>query len=79
MYLRKILYLNLKVFGLRIWICYILLDFDWKSFGERFIITPIRYFTGVRLETTWTTNLDYNYYILDLEIWTRDLDLKLLR
>ena len=55
-------------FGLR----YILLDFNWKSFGQRFIITLIRYFTGVRPEKTWTTNLDCNYYIL------RDLDLKLL-
>ena len=28
------------------------------------IIILIRYFTGVRLENTWNTNLYYNYYIL---------------
>ena len=41
-------------------LCYILLDLDWKSFGQ-FIITLIRYVTGIGLENTWTTNLDYNY------------------
>ena len=54
---------------------YILLELDLKSFGQQFVITLItvfRYFTGVRLENTWTTNLDYNYHIL----W--DLDLKLM-
>ena len=65
-YLKKILDLNHE-FGLR----YILLDLDWKSYG--FIITLITYFTGVGFENTWTTNLDYNYYIL------RDLDFKILR
>ena len=45
-------------FGL---LCYILLDLDWKSFGEQF---KIRYFTGTGLRNTWTTNLDYSYYIL---------------
>ena len=60
-YLRKILDLNLKAFRLGIWIHDILLDFDWKSFGQPFIITLFRYFTGARLENTWTTNLDYNY------------------
>ena len=67
-YLRKILDLYYE-FGL----CYILLDLEWKSFGQRFVITLIRYFTGVVFENTWTTNLDYNYYIL------RDLDFKILR
>ena len=37
---------------------------DRESFGQRFIITVIRYSTGVGLENTWTTNLDYNFYIL---------------
>ena len=49
---------------------YILLDLDWKSFGERFIFTLITYFTGIGFENTWTTNLDYNL---------RDLDFKILR
>ena len=48
----------------------------WKSFGQRFIIV-IRYFTGAGLGNTWTTNLDYNYYILQnlefkvpgLQVW----------
>ena len=39
-YLRKILNLDYE-FGLR----YFLLDLDWKSFGQRFIITLIGYFT----------------------------------
>ena len=42
----------------------ILLDLDWKSFGQQFIINFIRYFTGAGLGNTWTMNLDYNYYIL---------------
>ena len=33
------------------------------------MITLIRYFTSFGLENTWTTNLDYNYYIL----WDSDL------
>ena len=49
-------------------LCYILLDLDWKSFGERFIIIHIRYFTGAGLRNILTRNLDYNYYIVqDLE------------
>ena len=44
--------------------------FGLEIFGQQFIIRLIRYFTGVGLENTWTTNLDYKYYIL------RDLDLK---
>ena len=51
-------------FGLR----YILLDLEWKSFGQRFII--IRCFIGAGLGNTSTTNLDYKCYIL------RDLDFK---
>ena len=39
---------------------------DGKYFGQRFI----GYFAGARLGNTWTTNLDYNYYIF------RDLDFK---
>ena len=41
--------------------------------GQRFIITLIAYFTGVRFQNIWPTNLDYNYYIL------RDLDFKIIR
>ena len=44
---------------------------DWKSFGQQFIITLISYFAGVGLENNWTTNMDYNYNL-------RDLDLKIL-
>ena len=66
-YLRKILDLDYE-FRLR----YILLDLDWKSYGQRFIITLIRYFPGFGFENNWTTNLDYNYFIL------RDLDFKYL-
>ena len=51
---------------------YILLDLDWKSFGQRSIITHIRYFTGVGYENTSTMILDYNYYIL------QDLHFKIL-
>ena len=43
-----------------------------QSFGQWFIITLIRYFSGVGLDDACTTNLDYNYYIL------RDLDSKIL-
>ena len=59
-------------FGLRIWIT---LQFttDWRSFGQRFIISIFRYFTGVGFENTLTTNLDYFYYIL------QELDFKILR
>ena len=53
-YLRKILDLDYE-FRLR----YILLDLDWKSYGQRFITTLIRYFpAGVGFENNWTTNLD---------------------
>ena len=55
-------------FGLRD----ILLDLEWKSYGQRFIITLIAYFTSVGFENTSATNLVYNYYIL----W--NLDFKLL-
>ena len=58
-------YLDYK-FGLR----YILLDLEWKSFGQRFINILIRYFIGAGLGNTWTANLDYKCYIL------RDLDFK---
>ena len=36
---------------------YILLDLNWKSFGQQFIITLSRNFTGVGL--VWNRNLDY--------------------
>ena len=47
-------------------------EFGLESFGQRFIITLIRYFTGLGLENTWTMNLDYNYIL-------QDLDLKIFR
>ena len=43
-------YLDYK-FGL----CYILLDLDWESYGQGFIIALFRYFTDVGLGNTWTT------------------------
>ena len=51
---------------------YILLDLDWKTYGQRFITILVRYFSGVGFDNNWTTNLDYNYFIL------RDLDNKYL-
>ena len=54
-YLRKILGLDLE-FEL----CYILLELDWKSFGQRFVIILVEYITGDGLENTWATNLDYD-------------------
>ena len=36
----------------------------WKSLGQQFMITLIRYFTCVGLENTCTRNLNYNYYVL---------------
>ena len=53
-------------------LCYILLDLDWKSYGQRFITTLIRYFPGIGFENNCTMNLDYNCFIL------RDLDIKYL-
>ena len=53
-------------FGLR----QILMDFDWKTFGQRFIIILTTYLTGAGLGSSWTTNFDYNYYI------SRDLGFK---
>ena len=51
-----------------------MLDLDWKSYGQRLIATLIRYFPAgvVGFENNWTTNLDYNYFIL------QDLDFKYL-
>ena len=67
-YLRKILHLDYEL-RLR----YILLDFDWKSYGQQFITTFVRYFpAGIGFENDWTKNLDYNYFIL------QDLDFKYL-
>ena len=61
--MRKILDLYYE-FGLR----YILLDLDWKSFGQRFITILIRYFAGVGLKNTWTANLET--IIIFYGIWT---------
>ena len=63
--------LDVKLFGLQINIMLHFTRFGLKSFGQQVIITVIRYFTGVRLENIWTTNLDYNFYIL------QDLNLKM--
>ena len=61
--------LDLKVFGLQIRIkCHILLDLDWKPFGQWFMIILIIYFTGVGLENTWTTNLDVFFCQNDLHV-----------
>ena len=46
------------------------MDFDWKTFGQRFIIIFTTYLTGAGLGSSWTTNFDYNYYI------SRDLGFK---
>ena len=64
--------LNLKVFDLdyEFGLRYILPYLYWKSFGQRFIVILIRYFTAAGLGNTWTTSLNYNYYIL------RDLEFK---
>ena len=57
-------------------VTYYQVNLDRKSFGQQFIITLISYFTGVGLENTWTTNMDYNYILQDfclkiigLRIW----------
>ena len=71
-FMKKILDLDMKVFGLQIWVTlYILLDLDWKPFGQRFIIILTTIFTGAGLRNTWTTKFDYNYYI------SQDLDFNL--
>ena len=47
------------------YITFYILDLDWKSYGQRFITTLIRYFpAGIGFENNWTTNLDYNCFIL---------------
>ena len=68
--MKKTLDLDLKVFGLRIWITLCFTGFGLEIFGQRFIIILIRYFTSAGLGHTWTTNLNYSYYIL------RHLDFK---
>ena len=68
--MRKILDLGLKYLDCEFGLRYILLDLDWKPFGQRLIIILTRYFTGAGLGNTWATNFDYNYYI------SRDLDFK---
>ena len=67
--MRKILDLGLKYLDCEFGLRYILLDLDWKPFGQRLIIILTRYFTGAGLGNTWTTNFDYNYYISHV-IWT---------
>ena len=45
---RKNIYLrNISDFDYEFRLRYILLDLDWKSYGQRFIITLIRHFPGV--------------------------------
>ena len=51
--------LNLKIFGLRIWIGLNLLDLDCKSFEQQLSITLISYIAGVGLENTW----DYEFVL----------------
>ena len=51
------------VFGLQIWIMLHFTGLDWKSYGQQFIITLIRYFSAVELEITQTMNLEYDYQI----------------
>ena len=71
----------------KFWLHYILLDFDWKSFGQWFIIWIMLHFTGFGLEIFWTKVYNYTYYKLYWR-WTwkylhykyglRDLDLNIL-
>ena len=58
-YLSNILDLDLKIFGLRIWIALNLLDLDCKSLEEQLSVTLIRYFAGGGLENTW----DYEFVL----------------
>ena len=71
-YMRKILDLDLKEFGLQIWIMLHFTRFGLEIFRAAFIIILIRCFTGVGLENVWTTKVDYNNYIL------KDLEFKIL-
>ena len=66
--MKKTLDLDLKVFGLRIWITLCFTGFGLEIFGQRFIIILIRHFTSTGLGNTWTTNLNDSYYIL--QVWT---------
>ena len=61
LYLQKKLVLHLMVFGLQIWIMLHFTGLDWKSYGQQFIITLIRYFSAIELEITQTMNLEYDY------------------
>ena len=73
--MRKILDLDLKVLDCKFGLRQILMDFDWKTFGQRFIIILTTYLTGAGLGKTWATNFDYNYYISrDLGFKVRDFD-----
>ena len=76
--MRKILDLGLKYLDCEFGLRYILLDLDWKPFGQRLIIILTRYFTGAGLGNTWTTRfgfqllsalLDLDLKILGLRIW----------
>ena len=62
-YLRKILDLDLKVFGQRIWITLNFTGFELEILWTAIYNYNFRYFTCDWLENTWATNLDYNYYI----------------
>ena len=44
--------LDFRYLNYEIGLDYILLDLDWKSCGQQFLITLIRYFTGVGFENT---------------------------
>ena len=66
--MRKILDLDLRHLVYEFELCYIiLLDLDWKYFGQQFIVTLIRYFTDAGLGNTLTINLNYNYILRDLD------------
>ena len=66
--MRKILDLDLRYLVYKLELCYIiLLDLDWKYFGQQFIVTLIRYFIDTGIGNTWTINLAYNYILRDLD------------
>ena len=51
---KKNIYLR-KILDYKFGLCYILLDLDWKSYRQGFLIALFRYFTDVGLENTRTT------------------------
>ena len=67
--MKKILDLDMKVFGLQIWVTlYILLDLDWKPFGQRFIIILTTIFTNRDFEILGLQSLIT--ITIFLRIWT---------